>query len=737
MINIRSIALATTAIIGMASPAHASLGAYQPVPTTADIATLCNTDQKCSGVAHVSVSAVTLGGIVGIGWYDWNPAGCGTPNSTSCIQPSGATKAFQLIGFAASGASGIPGLITNPVYGAVCKGPTETSGEQATDVAAIDAAIAATGTAVIPASLGCAVHNLIGSATVYGLPGALVFPQAGVGYGLSISASGGVLRDLKGNLNGEAATLFSNHGAIRNTIMENLYAYGNGGAGSAYFGVTGNDASNLNIAPILKNLTADVRGYGCCGTSAFFIDNVADAKISGTTCFDDIGWCLQTTNWSGTISDHRAERINYGYTISGTGTSRVFTVATALGGRCDVLDDGIPVGSNSAITAGYAVTGCDGSHTVITVTVPTNSPKGNASRAVELYVWKGAEGISIGPGSHNVTGTGISVRGSGDSGVVIYGTTSNDSPRNIVLHGVDVRDVANAGVAVDSGSPSLVLDDYNIANWGLGDISNKNSAIWSAWQYASKEFKLHVGKGLLDNRSGSGLYGVAVAGHAQIEDGSPLKQVLLGDTSLIDWSSGLGHALTRMYYLQADAAGGVYTPVKSIMFTGRPWHDYPAQPNLVLGSAKPVDDQWFTYTCTGGCALDNTISHVPGLGGSASLQARTIAAGASMVVNLAQEGSAVGFTANRIVCVDAYAHIGTGASSTTGPRITLKSATNPTTAIVQAVLQGTGLKHPSVCWSTDGLTGAGMTEIDFSSPASVGNTSYFSGPEIKTQEINF
>lgn len=99
MTTLRNIALAALAFVALAIPSQAAAyDTYEAISSDIN----CTNDQSCELLGTVRVGGVTVSGMVGTGFYAWNKDSTCTPNTSTCLRPSGTTKAFELQGFALS-----------------------------------------------------------------------------------------------------------------------------------------------------------------------------------------------------------------------------------------------------------------------------------------------------------------------------------------------------------------------------------------------------------------------------------------------------------------------------------------------------------------------------------------------------------------------------------------------------------------------------------------------------------
>lgn len=238
----------------------------------------------------------------------------------------------------------------------------------------------------------------------------------------------------------------------------------------------------------------------------------------------------------------------------------------------------------------------DGTYTITFANAVTSS------NTITFYGWKSLENINVNGGCENIVIENNMFIGSGDSNIVVgndfVGTLSN--PANIQIVGNNLRNAHDTGIICISGTDSCLITDNKIidcslacnnANYNVGIIANNlnNSTV--------------TDNVILINETAS----QAIAGVSCTNYSSNFYNKSRG---LYTKLSGNSTNLPIMYL-----AGLGNESQEGFMFDS-PSFMYPSVPDLdtAFVGGRPVDDDYFTYTASGGGVSQDTTNMLVGSG---------------------------------------------------------------------------------------------------------------------------
>lgn len=377
---------------------------------------------------------------------------------------------------------------------------------------------------------------------------------------------------------------FNNTNAGGTCLIEDCYFTGNS---AEYIAVTRPNS-------IIKNCIFDNRGYKTTHEVRFGTGSDGSI-ISGCTLYDASGFNIQTYN-ANNIRISNNEIHNKFYTITAVPASSTLTVTVNTADnetqlkRFGVLVDGV-------INTSASVTNNDnGSYTITFANAVTSS------NTITFLGWKSLENVNVNGGCSNIMIDNNRFDVTGDSNIVVgndyIGTLEN--PKYIQIIGNNLSNAHDAGIAIISRCDSCLVSNNEIRNCSLGC----NNASYNLGVIANNLKNSTISNNLvvIDNTASQAVACVSCTNYSSnYYDKKPSEYTKLAGNSC---------NLTDVYLpgLGSESQEGIIVDTPSFA--------YPAMVDLdtAFTSGHPTDDEYFTFSASGGGASQDTTNMLVGSG---------------------------------------------------------------------------------------------------------------------------
>jgi hypothetical protein len=235
-------------------------------------------------------------------------------------------------------------------------------------------------------------------------------------------------------------------------------------------------------------------------TTAIVVENSRHVTLANNS-FQQIpvGWGIQVRDGSQdfTIVNNNFLQTQYSDSVIATMGQKAFTFS--LGSPCLLKKVQI---NGKPLSVGYTIEG-DGSTYVVRFKVGRA-----AGETIKLVGYRGAENIQINTGSKNGTITGNTIDGTGDSGIICYGS-------HLLVARNEVRNCGYAGIAIYGDQDHITLADNIIADCAQMDdgLSSPDdprlASVFAGGILASGEDATIAGN-IINNASGTMRYGIRI-----------------------------------------------------------------------------------------------------------------------------------------------------------------------------------------------------------------------------------
>ena len=413
---------------------------------------------------------------------------------------------------------------------------------------------------------------------------------------VSVSADGSTVRSAQFQPNGATYGVLAsgNHTVVSsNTFTTNASAY-------VYFAGGSDQTLDENIF--------NGAGYTGIGQVAVF-NGVSGCSASLNTLNDTGGFGIQTllgTN-NCAFTGNRFYQPMISQSLSSTAGQTVFSFTLPSA----VARTGVQVGGAPAAAT---ITTSDNIHFSVVL-----ASGANANQQVSLLGFRSLENFNINSNSSDITISGNTMDGTGDSGIVLGSDYHNgtlnpsasvlsDYPTRISVVGNVIKHAAFSGVAETSPLQNVTITGNTITD--CAELTGSSPVVYSSGIFASGPF-ISIHGNTINSTQTPGLMGEGIAVQTgNIETGSPDKPVKIG-----------GNIITGTY-----AQGPIWIPTGTIGYraSGIDLQDaspisYPEQPNTDQPwSGDLPSTNYFSYTLEAGATgFNRDTTNV--MGGTASI----------------------------------------------------------------------------------------------------------------------
>jgi len=561
--------------------------------------------------ATVSLLGYYAAGDGGEGLFDKGTAGCSANNGT--IVKDASNNCFY------RQTNGQPYSVA--WFGAKCDGTTD-------DTTKFSAALTA-GNAIYvpPRSTGCVIDTVqVGanqSVTGAGIKSAII-AKTGADGAFLLNGDNALVSSLKITLPGPTGFYGIRAFAVQNPTVKNVTFTGSSAAALVF---ACDHSGGTSVGATSQNNTFDNTGQQTAMGLGVLFAGCSNFLSSGDAHFDTGGFPVETLWSSGTIDHLRTYSPDYGSSQTATASQANFTFTTSAPcGHYGLQVNSVPTyvnGTTVQVTP-------NGTNTSFAVLVPAQA----AGVVVRFICYRQLEAISINSGSGVYanalpvpgSGSGISIispdiNGTGDTGIALAcdwnwnGSTwlqtgcggVTDLPGNVTITSPLIRNTLVSGIASYSGALGVVIDGYEITNFGL---SNQNQAVLSSaitlsYIYNSSLQYSRIGSGAIDNSLGYGMNGITINGTTSVDNGDFSKQISITGEPMLKGTLPTPFSMIANLTLPDNQAlvGGVNISFRQAKL-------YPSQPDwdTAVVSGVPANSLYWVYTKTGsGVSSDPTI----------------------------------------------------------------------------------------------------------------------------------
>ena len=406
----------------------------------------------------------------------------------------------------------------------------------------------------------------------------------------------------------------------------------------------------------LKVLNNTFDGEGATEiTTCVVLEGVTQGLVGGNSFTNvPVGWGVQVRQSSSSVSIVNNNFHQFRYTNSITATAGQTVFNFTLGSVVNFK--GIQI-NGKPLSKDYTTTGTGPAYTV------TFAVGRSAGEVITLVGYRGAENVQLNTSSFDITVSGNTINGTGDSGIVVLAD-------RVAICGNIVKNAAYAGIAIygDQNNISItgnIISDCSQLNDGL--TSPDNPALSSVFTCGILLSGLDVSVvgNVIVNDSGTMLSGIRVNKLAG-DDFSSDKQIKIGSNSFRGT-----FAMGRVSILN-DSSG---QRIQSVEISDGLITPYPEQINLdAAWTTAPTNTAYYSWSGFGGTQMTRDTTAGNRQGGVATM--RTLP-GEYIEANILGSGMMV----NQIIKLDFWAKNSSG-SSYVSLYTTLAGLPSPVTATI-------------------------------------------------------